>query len=328
MKFYDFVDKTPAIGKLVVVEGTERVLADRALDMLVDRVLPDAGMRDLNLERFAAAELDNAGRVREAVQAMPFLAESRLVVVTDTQTLRVAPRRELWEVAQAVPAGNTLVLLDLLSPRAQRPEPFGAMAGRSALRIDTTANEDARTRFIQETLTRLGSSADARVVDELARSSADLAAVRNDLEKLALGGKKITYHDLERESLAVEDPKAYQYASALVEGRVDVALGIALEMFANDPRGAGIPLVSALATECGLLWELARPGGTLPARAKWRERFLRPVAARVGERRARIAYERAVRGFEAIVTGKTDDPKLLVEMLTAELSALSRTTSS
>ncbi|MGZ3498669.1 MAG: DNA polymerase III subunit delta [Vulcanimicrobiaceae bacterium] len=323
MKFYDFVDKSPNIGRLVIIEGTERVLAEQALEMVTSRVLPP-DMRDLNLARFPASELDNVGRVREAVQAMPFLSSSRLVVVLDTQTLRAAPRRELWEVAESVPEGNTLVLLDLLAPRSQRPQPFGAMAGRSALRIDTTTNEDVRTRFIEETLERLGAKAEARVIDELARSQAELAAVRNDIEKLALAGKKITYKDLEQESLSVEDPKAYQYASALVEGRADVALGIAEEMLANDPRGAAIPLVSALATECGLLWELARPGGTLPARAKWRERFLRPIAARVGERRARLAYERAVRGFEAIVTGKIEDPKLLVEMLTAELSGLSR----
>lgn len=295
----------------------ERTLADIALDTVIDRALPPE-MRDLNLERFRAAELDGAGRVADAVNAMPFLADRRLIVVTDTQTLKAAPRRELFAVAQAVPEGNTLVLVDLLSPRSQRPEPFGAMAGRAALRIDTTPSEAARARYITELLERLGATADARVTGELARSEAELAAVRNDLEKLALVKKKITYKDLEDESLSVEDPKAYKYASALVEGRQSEALEIAAELFAGDPRGAGVPLIAALATELSLVWELARPGGQLPARAKWRERFLRPVAAKLGERRARAAYERAVRAFEALVTGKIDEPRLLVELLSAE----------
>ena len=88
---------------------------------------------------------------------------------------------------------------------------------------------------------------------ELARSEADLASVRNDLEKLALAGKKITYKDLEGESLSIEDPKAYRYASALVEGHVGEALGIAHEFFANDPRGAAIPLhePSGVSASCG-----------------------------------------------------------------------------
>lgn len=320
MKFYDFVDKSPPIGKLVIIEGTERVLAERALDLVIERVLP-ADMRDVNLERFPASQIDGVSRIREAVQAMPFLASSRVVVITDAQTLKTAMRREVWEVAESVPDGNTLVICDLLSPRSKRPEPFGAMAGRSALRIDTSSNEDARERFIKEVLEQLGTSAEPRVVDTLARSEADLAAVRNDLQKLAIAGKKITFKDFEQETLSVEDPKAYQYAGALIEGRVADALGIARELFSSD-RNAAVPLIYALATECQMLWELARPGGEIPARIRWRERALRPVASRVGEARARRAYERAIAAFDAIVTGKIDDPELAVELLTAEVSAL------
>lgn len=320
MKFYDFVDKKPSVGKLVIIEGTERVLAERALDLVIERVLPP-DMRDMNLERFPASQIDGAGRIREAVQAMPFLASSRVIVVTDAQTLKAAMRREVWEVAENVPEGNTLVICDLLSPRSKRPEPFGAMAGRSALRIDTTSNEDARERFIQETLSELGATAEPRVIDTLARSEADLASVRNDLQKLAIAGKKIAYKDFEQESLSVEDPKAYHYAGALVEGRVDDALGIARELFSSD-RNAAVPLIYALATECQMLWELAREGGEIPARVRWRERALRPVASRVGEARARRAYERAVAAFDSIVTGKIDDPELAVELLTAEVSSL------
>jgi len=327
VKFYDFIDKAPKIGNLVIVEGTERALAERAVDALLDRLLPP-DMRDLNLERFPAAEWSDASRVREATQAMPFLADRRVVLVTDAQTLKTQPRRDLLEVMQTVPDGNTLIVVDLLSPRSKRPEPFGALAGRSALRVDTTASEEARARFVAETLAELGASAEPRVIAELGRSEVELSAIRNDLQKLALGGKKITYKDLEGESLAVEDPKAYRYASALVEGKIAEALSIAHEFFANDPRNAAIPLLSALATECGFIWEMARPGGELPARAKWRERVLRPLASRVGERRARVAYERAVRGVEAIVTGAAgndpDDHRTLVERITVELSGISR----
>lgn len=327
MKFYDFLDKQPAIGKLVIIEGTERVLADRALEVLLDRLLP-AEVRDLNLQRFLPDDVGDASRVREAVQAMPFLADRRVVVVTDTQLLRAQPRHDLWAVAQEVPEGSTLVLLDLLSPRARQPQPFGVLAGRNALRIDTTAGEETRARFVEETLDRLGAKAEPRVIDELAASQAELASVRNDLEKLALAGQKITRNDLEREALSIEDPKAYKYASALVEGRTAAALAIAHECFAGDPRNAAIVLLSSLATECNYVWELARAGGELPARARWRERFLRPVARRVGERRARHGYERAVRGVHAIVTGQAgndpDDHRTLVERISVELSPLFR----
>lgn len=326
MKFYDLIDKAPKLGSVVVIEGTERVLAERALEVLLDRLLsPD--MRDLNLERFPASEWSDASRLREAVSAMPFLADRRVVVVTDAQSLKAQPRRDLLDVAQHVPDGNTLIILDLLAPRSARPQALGALLGRAAMRIDTTANDETRSRYIKELLAELGATAEPRVIAELTRSEADLGSVRNDLEKLALAGKSIAYQDLAGESLSVSDPKAYLYASAVVEGRLAEALAIAHELFAND-RGAAIPLLSNLAYECGFIWEAARPGGELPPRAKWRERVLRPLAARIGERRARIAYERAVRGIEAVVTGQAgndpEDHRTLVERISTELSALSR----
>jgi DNA polymerase III delta subunit len=327
VKFYDFLDKAPAIGKLVIVEGTERELADRALGVLLDRLLP-ADVRDLNLERFRPEDVADSARVREAVTAMPFLAERRVVVVSDAQTLKAQPRRDLWAVVPDVPEGNTLIVLDLLAATSKRPEPFGKMAGRSALRIDTSAGREERARFVRETLERFGATAEPRVVAELADGEADLATVRNDLEKLALGGKKITAQDLEREALSIDDPKAYKYAGALVEGRTAEAFAIAHECFAGDPRGAAMSLLSALAGECQAVWEMARAGGELAPRMRWRESKLRPLAKRIGERRARAAFERALRGMESIVTGSAgndpDDHQTLVERISVELSGMSR----
>lgn len=326
LKFYEFIEKKPNLGSVVVIEGTERVLAERALDAVLDALLPP-DMRDLNLERFSAVDWSDAGRVRDALQAMPFLAERRVVVFLDAQALKAQPRRELLEIATSAPQGNTLVILDLVAPRSTRPEPLGALLGRAALRIDTTANEETRARYITELLAQLGVSADGRVVSELTRSEAGLASVRNDLEKLALSGKHIAYKDLAGESLSVSDPKAYLYASAVVEGRAADALAIAHELFAND-RGAAIPLLTNLAYECGFIWEAARPGGELPPRAKWRERKLAPLAGRIGERRARLAFERVVKAIEAVVTGRAgsdpDELRAHVERITAELSGLSR----
>ncbi|HWT06133.1 MAG TPA: hypothetical protein VN224_10285 [Xanthomonadales bacterium] len=322
MKYYEFADKSPKIDGLVVIEGEDAILAQRALDAVLDRLLPE-DMRALNCDVFDGPESDSIGRsAGDAVNAMPFLADRRVVVVRNCQRLRAQPRRDLWAVAENVPVGNTLVLEDLFPPaKKTKPEPFGQLAGRKALRIDTTPNADVRERFIRETLQRLGAKAQPRVVAVLADGDADLGAIQNDLEKLALGGGTITMADLERESLSIEDPKAWQYAAAVVEGRSADALAIAFELFANDPRGAAVPLTKMLAEEFALLWELARPGGgALPPRHRWRERVLRPIARRVGERRARVGYEAAVRGFERVVTGQIDDPRALIELLTAELA--------
>lgn len=307
-----------------MIEGTDVILAQRALDAIVERSLPE-DMRALNLDTIAAPETDHVGRaVGDAANAMPFLAERRVVVVRNCHQLRAQPRRDVWAAAEALPAGNTLVLEDLFAPNKKtKPEPFGALAGRKALRIDTTVNAEVRRRFVDETLARLGATAEPRAIAELSASEADLGSIQNDLEKLALGGKKITYAALESESVTIEDPKAWQYAAALVEGRAADALAIAFELFANDPRGAGVPLASAIANELGLIWELARPGGgsSIDARHKWRAGKLQAVAGRIGVARARYGYEAAVRGFEAIVTGRIDDPRAMIELLTADIAA-------
>jgi DNA polymerase III delta subunit len=315
MRYYDFVDKAPTPGTLVVIEGTERSLSDRAIAIVEERLL-EPSTRDLNLSRFAGPELESTEPVEAACAALPFLGNARVIVVRDAQAMRVAPRRALWEVAQAVPAGNTLVIEDLLSPqRKTKPETFGQLAGRAALRIDTTPNPQTRARFVQEALAELGADAEANVLAAVARSDADLASVRTDLEKLALLGHRITLDDLADESLVTQDVKAYRVASALVEGRSAEAMALAYDMFAADAHRAAVSLFSAIASEYRLMWELARPGGEVPAWQRWRERFLRPIATRLGERRARLGFERAVRAFEAVVTGRAEEPRALLAIL-------------
>jgi DNA polymerase III delta subunit len=287
VKYYDFADKPPRLGKLIVVEGVERVFAERAIALIVERTMPEAE-RDLNVDRFVATELDSFRPVEAAVSALPFLGTARVVIVRGAHDLRADPRRALVAVAERVPEGNVLVIEDLVSPASKRPEPIGKVLGRAALRIAA-----------------------------LTSGETDLAGVRTDLEKLVLGNAKITLDDVMRETLVSDDVRAYQYASAAVAGRAAEALALAHEMFASDPRGAAVPLLAALAAEYGLVWEIARPGGSLPSKARWRERELRASARALGERRARLGYERAVRGFEAVVTGRADDPRIIIDIATA-----------
>lgn len=316
MKAYEFFDKEPKFGRIVVIEGTERALADRALALCVDRLL-DPSERDLNLDRFVAVEAGSFDGVAGALAAFPFLGTRRVVVVRGAHDLRADPRRALVKVAENAPEGNVLVIEDLVSPASKRPEPIAKLLGRTVLRVDCSPGAEARERFVRETLAELGATAAPAAIAALLGAEGDFAAMRTDLEKLSLGGKKIALEDVMNEILVTEDVRAYQFAGAAVAGRAADALVLAHEMFAADPRGAAVPLLAALAQEFGLVWEIARPGGALPSRARWRERELRAVAKAIGERRARAGFERAVRGFEAVVTGRADDPRIVVEATTA-----------
>jgi DNA polymerase III delta subunit len=315
LKFYEFLDKAPAIPKLVFIEGTERVFAERALHAIEERLLGPAE-RDFNVDRIDATDGEALTKIASAISALPFLAATRVVVAKRVHELRAQPRRDLWEVAQRTPEGNVLVIEDLVSPSSKRPEPMSKGAGRAGvLRIDTMPGADARQRFIEETLAELGAKAERPVIAALSGNDADLIAIRTDLEKLALLGTVITLEDLMRETLVTSDVKAYQFASLLVEGKKSEAFALADELLTGD-RGAAPSLLYSLATEYLTLWEIAR-GGELAPRMRWREGKLRPIARRMGERGARAGFERAVRGFEAIVTGRAEDPRTLIALLAA-----------
>jgi DNA polymerase III delta subunit len=316
MKFYEFLDKRPAIGRLVVVEGAERLLAERAVAAIVERVLEPAE-RDLNLDRFAAADVESFAPLEAAAAALPFLGSRRLIVFRGAHEMAVDRRRKLLAAAERVPESTTLVIEDLVSPAAKRPEPLGRLLGRAALRIDTTPSHEARARFLRETLADLGASAAPAAFAALMNEESDFGALRTDLEKLALAGATIELDDVERETLASKNVRAYKFAAAAAAGRLREALALAAEMFSNDPRGAAIPLFAALAAEYALVWEAARPGGELPPQARWRAGELGATARRIGQRGARRGFERAVRGFEAIVTGLADDPRVALEAAAA-----------
>ena len=78
MKFYDFLDKQPAIGKLVVVEGTQRVLADRAVEQLQDLYLrtDDPGVRETLAQQIAALE-GEGGAQDPALRELQHMDEER-----------------------------------------------------------------------------------------------------------------------------------------------------------------------------------------------------------------------------------------------------------
>lgn len=316
MKFYEFLDRTPPIGRLVVVEGVERLLAERAIATVVERRLAPHEI-ELNLDRIDASDAESLARAEAAAAALPFLGSCRVVVIKGAQELRAELRRELIRVAESIPEGNTLVIEDLVSPASKRPEPISKQLGRAALRIDASPGADGRARFVRETLAVLGATAEPAAMSALVAGSADLTALRTDLEKLALEGKRITLDAVLRESLVTEDVKAYRFASAAAAGKTAHALELAHDMFAQD-RSAAIPLLAALAAEYGMVWEAGRPGGEVPARFRWREGELRALARRLGERGARRGFERALRGFEAVVTGRADDPRTLVDVTLAE----------
>ncbi|HVA36931.1 MAG TPA: hypothetical protein VNJ51_04895 [Candidatus Dormibacteraeota bacterium] len=318
MRYYDFLDKAPGIPALVVVGGSEPVLADAAVDRIVSRLLPPEA-QPMNLERLVAVEIADVQRVRESLAAMPFLAETRVVVIRDCHQLKAEARRELWSVAEETPAGSTVVLVDLeisTGRGGKRPESFVKLAPRSALVIDTTTRGEDRERFARELMAELGASAEPPAIRALAQLP-DLAEIRSDGEKLALLGRKITAKDVAAETLTPAEAKSWTFADALLEGRTKEALAMAYELLQEDPR-AGTALCGALAGAYLSTWTIAR-GERLTGRLAWKQRTLAPIARKLGVEKAKLGHDHAVRAFEALITGRYEDARQLITVLAATL---------
>ncbi|TAM73235.1 hypothetical protein EPN44_14515 [bacterium] len=318
MKYYDFVDKAPRIPALVVVGGDEPILADAAVERIVARLLPPEAQA-MNLERLLAPEIDDPERIRESLSAMPFLAETRAVVVRECRQLKAEGRRALWRAAEEAPAGSTLVLVDLeisTGRGGKRPEPFAKLAPRSALVIETATRREDRERFARELLEGQGATFDDAAIRTLAEL-ADLAELRSDAEKLALLGRKITAKDVAAETLTPAEAKSWTFADMLLEGKTKQALAMAYELLQEDPK-AGTALCSALAAAYLSTWTIAR-GERLTGRMAWKQRTLGPIARRLGVERAKVGHDHSVRAFEALVTGRYDDARQLITVLVATL---------
>jgi DNA polymerase III delta subunit len=320
MNYRDFIDKKPALPTLVIIEGTERLFVESALSTIIDRVL-EGGDRSLNCDTIDALEPAAIGRVEAAAAAFAFLAPARVVVVKSVHAINAESRRAFWKMAQTIPGGNVVVIEDLLPPTSKRPEPLSRLAGRSgstfgaknALVIDTTLSTSGRRQFIEETMAGLKMRAAEAVVEALADTDRDLFSIRADLQKMSLYDRPITVEDIAAECLDTTQSKTFEFAGMLIEGRKSDALMLADDLLSDD-RGAAIPMLYSLADDYVTIWEMTRAGGTVAPKQRWRESRLRPYAQAIGERRAKTGVDRAIKGFEAIVTGKYDDAATVITL--------------
>jgi DNA polymerase III delta subunit len=214
-----------------------------------------------------------------------------------------------------------VVIQDLVATTSKRPEPLSKLAGRSAstatgksaLVIDTTVSTTARRQFVQETLSNLKMTAEEMVIDTLANTDRDLFSIRADLQKMSLYDRPVTLQDIASECLDTTQSKTFEFAGMLIEGRKSDALMLASDLLSDD-RGTAIPMLYSLAEEYLTIWEMTRAGGSVPPKQRWRENKLRPFAREIGERRAKTGVDRAIKGFEGIVTGKYDDAATIITL--------------
>lgn len=247
------VTKGP-LAPVYLFHGSDDFLKEDWVRRLIDAAT-DLGTRDFNLELLRGAECDAAALGR-ALDALPMLAERRLVILRDPSALK-KPARGRLTAALAKPASDTVLLL--VAPAGAKIEAewmdraatveFAALEGKDLLKwITVTAEKQVGTTITPSAAMLLASY-----------GGNDLALLSGELRKLAAftNGETIDESAIE----AVTGVRPGRTLSELLDHvaarRTTEAIAVVDEVLAQ-PKMGGVPLVMALTTQTlGIGWAVA-----------------------------------------------------------------------
>jgi DNA polymerase III delta subunit len=316
----DFLAHPPdPVPPLVVLYGKEHQLADDAVRAIVESAIPDASLRDLNVDSLGADASTRPAEIAAKAAVLPFLAERRVVIVRGTIDLKKEARDAIAGACRDIPP-HAVVVVDHSGkparPQGRKPkDEASAIAAQTkgSLLLDCTLDAAGCAAFIDSYLPQTGAAIDADAREMLAATQS-VAEIKNALERLALTTKRIKLADVREYAVAPQDLKLWDLGDAVNGRDLPRALRIAKEM----DEGAG-PL-TWLAGDAQILWELAT-GATVDEIARatgqnaWRIGKLGYAAKKLSPAAARRNVDITARALERCITGKREWGQALEEVI-------------
>lgn len=192
----DLARKPPA--PVYVVEGEEPLLAQEAIDLLVEACIPKAA-RDFNFDTFAGD--DEAARNFLALAgAFPFMAERRLVVVRRFEKLRLAERDES-ALIEYLKSPNATTVLALVATKLDRRTSLAKLLDRHATGVEAGGlKDDALPGWVETRARSAGLTLEPAAAQRLVElAGPGLLELANEIEKLAVryAGARVRTEDVE-----------------------------------------------------------------------------------------------------------------------------------
>lgn len=310
---------------LVIITGKEHMLADEVLKRVVETAIPDESLRPLNVDTLDALETTDFSVLAEKLDALPFLAERRIVTVRNVLELRNDDRIELRDAIPSLAEHALLVIDDSGEPKPQRgkapKDKFTSAdfaAGHpDAVIVNCTLDEPERERYIDDYAKSLDIVVDAGARRYLAGFES-VYEIRNALERLSLMGKKISRAAAEEYVKPPGDPKLWDLGNVVSRGDLGAALLLLHEMVAR-PEDATGPLIW-LAGDAQIAWELvsganpqswAAATGQSPFRAMKLWDFARKRSPKLARDNVRLT----MKALEDSLTGKRVPDQALEEVV-------------
>lgn len=283
-----------AFDRVYLFHGDDDYLKDEKVRALIERAT-DAGTRDFNLEIWRGAETD-AAALDLTFDALPMMAERRVVVIRDVTLLKKDARATLERYLEHPAADVVLVLIAGASAKAE-----------SILLERTTAiefrplTEDELTKWVSHHVASLGSHITPRAAELLCSATGnDLALLAGEMDKLW------SYADgAEIDEAAVGAVVGVRRGETLGDlldlvGQRDGAAAIALlGRVLAQPKTTGVSIVMALTTQTlAIGWAIAARGS--PGRGLPQHHLEREFYNLLGENRSSVVgrpWNEAVRGW-------------------------------
>lgn len=243
-----------------LVAGTEPLLRDDAVARIRAAVLA-GGPEDFNLQRLRGEE-SNAADLRDAVAALPVMAERRLVILTDPEQGRGAAAKGLVEalvdVVAEVSAQRETVLV-VRAAKADRRARWVKAFAKPSVRVDCDppkTNREVAAFAKQEAAARglrLGAGAAERLAE---RIGPQLLMLRGELEKASLlagPDGEITRAVVDEATCDVAEQPIWDLTDAIGEGRRGDAL-----LLLGKIQAGGAPAPVVLGTLASHFRKLSR----------------------------------------------------------------------
>jgi DNA polymerase-3 subunit delta len=236
-----------------LLAGAEALLRDDALEAIEKAVL-SSGPRDFNLDRLEVGKA-TPGRLEEALENLPVMAERRLVILRETEG-RGAKLDAAWggviESWLARVDATTANVLVLVSGKVDKRNKWVKGFRDPAALVECDAPKQSRelAGFLAQEARRQGLTLDADAAALLAeRVGPQLMLLRQEIEKAALlagPGEPVTRRHVEMAVSAVAEEPIWDLTDAIGQGRVADAVNLLSRLLA---QGSAPPaILGALAS--------------------------------------------------------------------------------
>jgi DNA polymerase-3 subunit delta len=244
--------------------GDEDFLKDAWIRDVIDHAT-DPATRDFNLETRRGGELD-ARALSDALDALPMMAERRVLVIRDVPSLKKEARGVLLKYLDH-PAKDTLLIL--VSPAGAKADTKGdaEVNGKLVAIAFDTLSEDALTKWVAHRAGQIGVTITPSATASLCSAAGtDLALLAGELDKLRNYTNGGTIDDAAIE--AIVGVRAGQTLGDLLDAvaQRDGVRGVQLvEPILLQPKTSGVSVVMAITTQVlAIGWALAARARGVP----------------------------------------------------------------